>query len=158
MPRSSALSFLQWVGGYLNPMTAGGGSRENGLALAQQRGRRAVEKLLATYHSLTADEVASRLGITPADVARLDRERRLLGVTHEGQRLYPEFQFEGNRPLHGLADVLSALDEIGDWTAFNFFVTRDLRLGDRTPLDVLREGDVKAVCLAAAAYGEHQPA
>ncbi len=80
------------------------------------RGYRVQAELLRDAGGvLSTREVARRLGLHPASVARLARERRLLGL-REGQRWYfPRCQFdERGRPVPHLDALLHALPEEWD--------------------------------------------
>ena len=68
------------------------------------------------------------------------------------------WQFTDEGLLPGLEAVLAALGVDSPWSRAAFFFSGDLRLDWRTPLEVLLSGDVEAVRLAAAAYGEQVPA
>jgi hypothetical protein len=67
------------------------------------------------------------LGRTPAEVAELGRERRLLLLrTVDGHLVAPTFQFKGTEIMPGLAEVLSAIDPtaIDEWTLASFLTGR----------------------------------
>ena len=56
-----------------------------------------------------------------------------------------------------MEDVLAILNQDGRldaWGRMLFFLQNKASLDDRRPLDLLREGKVKEVCLAAQAYAE----
>ena len=57
--------------------------------------------------------------------------------------------------LPGLEAVLERLADHDPWMQGRFFLMANQRLGDRRPLDELRQGNVEAVIAAAAVYGEH---
>ena len=105
---------------------------------------------------LTTGEVAELCGITPRAVSKRRKHGSLLAV-RLGRReyLYPAWQFDRRRILEGLDDVMAALRVDDPWMRLNFFLTGDARLGGRTPLFVLRKGDVDRVTAAAAMFGEH---
>lgn len=103
--------------------------------------RRAVTELLG---GISRQAVAQRDGVD------------LLAVRQPGRRwlLYPVFQFDGARPLDGLADVLTVLgphDPAGDgWAVAHWLRTPNALCGQRTPEQALREGAVAQVREAAA--------
>lgn len=152
---ADGLSLRQRVGGYFRPMSR---SDDDPLKHAKRRGEERTRQLLRAYPLLSISDVAKHLRRPLADVQQLDQERCLLAVPYHGERQFPAFQFEADGVLAGLPDVLRALHEINDWTAFNFLVTPDLRLNGRTPLEVLRDGNVRDAVWAASAYGNQEPA
>jgi hypothetical protein len=59
--------------------------------------------------------------------------------------------------LNGLEDVLAILqpdERLDAWGRILFFLQEKSSLGDRRPLDLLRQGKLKEVRLAAQAYAE----
>jgi hypothetical protein len=59
--------------------------------------------------------------------------------------------------LSGLTEVLDCLNQdpgLDTWGKILFFVQTRSSLGDKRPLDLLREGKVQEICLAAQAYAE----
>jgi hypothetical protein len=51
--------------------------------------------------------------------------------------------------------VLTAFQVDDPWMRVHFMLTGDRRLGNRRPIDLLREGQIEQVVQAAAAYGAH---
>jgi hypothetical protein len=103
--------------------------------------------------ALSTAETAKALRITRQAVDKRRKERKLLGV-EVGKKgfLYPAWQIG----LSHLDDVLQALGDRDSWEQLAFFLNPSALLGDRTPLEVLREGkhDIDDVLRAASAYGE----
>lgn len=88
-------------GGFtMEPADSGSGS-----ALA----RTAAEYAALRETSLTAAETARRLGVDPSRVRQLLAARKLYGLQVKGAWRIPAFQFEGERLLPGLDEVVSAL-------------------------------------------------
>ena len=119
------------------------------LAFAERR------RLLAD--TITVSEVSGLLGVarqTPHD--RLAAQA-LLAVKDRGHWRFPLWQFDADGPngaLAGLADVLRALrGPISELGRLRWFETPKQSLGGRTPVEVLRAGDVDAVLEAAQALG-----
>ena len=71
---------------------------------------------------------------------------------------FPRWQFdEHGRVLAGLEEVLEILnrdERLDAWGKILFFLQTKASLGEKRPLDLLREGNLKDVCLAAQAYVE----
>lgn len=104
---------------------------------------------------LDAEEVATRLGVGTEEVVQRLRDGLLLAPpSGTGNRVFPSWQFTDPGLTPGLEAVLRAMAVRSPWMRVQFFRTADLRLGDRTPLDVLRSGDIEAVRRVGAAYGE----
>lgn len=128
---------------------------EDPLAAARIRGEQAKRDILAMQGDLLdAAGVAARLGIDPAEVEQRRRDGLLLALPLEGGTLgYPAWQFADNGMLPGLEVALRDLGVQGAWTRAAFFLSGDIRLDWRTPLEMLLRGEVEAV-RRAAAYGE----
>ena len=68
---------------------------------------------------------------------------------------FPRWQFDGGGVIPGLVEVLAILHGatwVDDWAVVLFFLNTRGSLGDRRPLDVLREGDVELVKRAALGF------
>jgi len=106
---------------------------------------------------LTAERVAEVLGISPQAVNKRRAAQKLLGLSFSRRGyLYPAWQFDSlHGILPGLEDTLLALHDHDEWTQNIFFVTPNSRLGDRRPVDLLREGQPAGVLDAALALGHH---
>lgn len=112
--------------------------------------RRAVGELLG---GISRQAVAKRDGVD------------LLAVRQPGRRLcfYPACQFDGARPLDGLADILAVLGPTapdGDgWAMAAWLCTPNALCGEHTPEAALRDGELEAVRTAAvrqaAAWAEN---
>ena len=105
---------------------------------------------------LDAAQVADHLGWDMKSVHSHQREGLLLALpTDTGELGFPSWQFSEFGLMPGLNDVLRAFGVRDPWMRAAFFLTGNLRLDSRTPLEVLLRGEVEAVRTAAAAYGEH---
>ncbi|MBI4492530.1 MAG: hypothetical protein HY690_07030 [Chloroflexi bacterium] len=127
------------------------------LADARLRWVRDRERLLhAEGRPLSVAEVADLLHVSRQAVAKARAAGRLVGVpTGRGSYLFPSWQFHERRVLPSLRQVRAALAEEDPWAFIAFVVAPNSRLGDRTPLDLLRRGEVAPVIRAATAYGQH---
>jgi hypothetical protein len=127
------------------------------LAPALIRGLQARIRLLnENGGALTAEQVGEILGITRQAVEKRRVAGHLLGVNtgRHGYR-YPAWQFTSSGVLPGLQDVLRGLTAHDPWMQTAFFLGKNPRLNDKTPLDTLAEGHVREVLQAAQAFGEH---
>lgn len=138
-----------------------GRSREDRLAQAQVRGLGVRQQLAATEGgTLSSEEVARLLGISKTAVFKRLEAGRLLAWREERLQAarFPRWQFdEQGRVLAGFEDTLAVLNgdaRLDAWGKVLFFLQARDRLGDRRPLDLLREGKVEEVRLAAQAYAE----
>lgn len=124
------------------------------LAGARLRGLAAKQRLIETEGgSLSSAQVATALQITRQAVDRRRKEGKLLGVElgKKGFR-YPAWQIG----LPNVHKVLAALEGRDSWEQLAFFLNPNALLNDRTPLEVMQEGerDITDVLRAASAYGE----
>lgn len=127
---------------------------EDPLMAAKMRGAEMKRALLEKHKTLSARKVAEFLGISRQAVDKKRSTGALLAIKSGRQYAYPSFQFEEGGILEGVQEVLRSLKVMGDWTKFNFLVSRDSGLGNRTPLQALQEGEIEKVKRLARAYGE----
>ncbi len=97
-------------------------------------------------------DVAALLGVSPQAVSKNPRLLRL--TTPRGQVGYPAFQFDGRRQVPGVGDVVEALVPVttSTWTIASWLTSPQRDLGQRSPIDALRQGDVGPVLDAAMAF------
>jgi len=106
--------------------------------------------------ALTSDQVAKIIGITRQAVEKRRSAGKLIGLsTGRHGFLYPVWQFQESGTLQGLPAVLDLLASHDAWMKTIFFVSRNPRLKDRTPAEMLRKGQLTEVLEAARAYCEH---
>src|SRR5215207_1416955 len=109
------------------------------LASARARGAATKSDLLARAGgALSAEEVATLMGMTVAAVDEQRQRGTLLGV-RQGRRviLYPACQFAADGALPGLGKVLAAFAVEGAWTRLSVLLSPAPALGGATPLDAL---------------------
>jgi hypothetical protein len=106
--------------------------------------------------TLNSDQVGTIIGITRQAVERRRQAGKLVALAtgRHGYR-YPVWQFHESGTLPGLEDVLAVLAPYDEWMKTIFFVGKNPRLGDNTPVEMLKAGKVKQVLDSAQAYGEH---
>lgn len=113
-----------------------------------------VEHLGSLYDSEGVAKLLSRTG-TPISRQAVHKRRGLLTLTTgSGQIVYPAFQFDGRRPVPGLAAVLDTLPEtvVSRWTVASWLVSPEADLAGARPIDVLRDHgpEGRAAVLSAA--------
>ena len=136
-------------------------SRHDKLALALSRGLEARQQLAeAEGGSLSSDEAARLLGISKTAVLKRLEAGRLLAWREERLQAarFPRWQFDQHgQVLAGLEAVLEILnreERLDAWGKVLFFLQTKNSLGEKRPLDLLRESSLDGVRLAAEAYVE----
>lgn len=100
---------------------------------------------------LRSDGVQARLGISRQAVAAKAARRRLLRtITADGEHLYPLWQFDGDRLLDGLPEVLALFPEsaVDGWTLAAWLRTPEPDLGE-PPVDAVARGEHELVRIVA---------
>jgi hypothetical protein len=121
--------------------------RQVDLLLRQAEDDRAWAEQLGPVYTMT--QVAGLLGkskqAVSSDPGLLRLEMRSGGIG------YPVFQFDGDRVLPGLRAVVPRLSiaAASTWTVASWLTSPSVDLGDRTPLEALRRGDVPDVTALA---------
>ncbi|SDB74525.1 hypothetical protein [Belnapia rosea] len=90
--------------------------------------------------NLSADEVASLLGITFQAVDERRRAQSLLAIRRGDGWIYPRAQFHGNGTVPCLAAVVEGLDASGPWVTLEFIITPDGVLDGLSPREALLSG------------------
>ena len=136
-------------------------SRADKLARASVRGIEVRQQLAeAEGGSLSSEEAARLLRISKTAVLKRLEAGRLLAWREERLQAarFPRWQFdEHGQVLAGLEEVLTILNQderLDAWGKVLFFLAEKISLEGRRPLDLLRAGKLKVVCLAAHAYAE----
>jgi hypothetical protein len=136
-------------------------TRQDKFNLAVARGLEERQNLAeAEGGSLSSEEVARLLRISKTAVLKRLEVGRLLAWREERLQAarFPRWQFdEHGQVLAGLTEVLDCLNQdqgLDAWGKVLFFLQTKTSLGDKRPLDLLREGKVVEVCQAAQAYAE----
>jgi hypothetical protein len=131
-------------------------SRAEPLAPAFIRGIEARQRLIEEHGgTLTAEQVAQTIGISRQGVEKRRQAGKLVALTtgRHGYR-YPVWQFSDSGTLPGLEEVLGVLAGHDEWMQTLFFVSKHPRLGDHTPTELLKSGELMRVLDAAQLYGE----
>jgi hypothetical protein len=121
--------------------------RQVDLLLRQAEDDRAWTEQLGPVY--TQGQVAELLGKSKQAVST---DKGLLRLDmRDGRVGYPVFQFEGDRILPGMQDVVRALAPVAatSWTVASWLTSPSSDLGGETPLERLRRGDVSEVTVVA---------
>ena len=96
------------------------------------------------------------LHITRQAVDKRRKAGKLLAVDL-GRRgyFYPVWQFTDSGALPGLEEILKEFKGRSSWEQLRFFLNTNPRLGGRTPLQKLKEGDIDIVQAAVRGTAEH---
>lgn len=111
--------------------------------------------LKAEGGALSAQQLADHLGITPQGLGRKRERNQVFWLDVGDGYVYPAFQVGSSGLLPGIRDVLDAFTVDDPWMRVNFMLTGDVRLGNKRPIDLLRDGKIDDVVTAASAYGDH---
>ncbi|WP_435100194.1 excisionase family DNA-binding protein [Arhodomonas sp. AD133] len=104
--------------------------------------------------TLSVDEAAKLLGVTPESVRKASRSGSLIAIRSGKRFLLPAVQFHEGQELKGLRRVLRALSVDSPWMRLNWLLSPEPRLDNRRPVDALLQGDIDEVREAATLYGE----
>ena len=122
-----------------------------------ERYYRRRRKLLAG--SITSSKVAELLGCENRSTVR-DRRlaKRILGLKEKGVYKYPLWQFDPSGDdgvIDGFPKVLAALD-VSDFTKLNWLCKPHLAFEGKTPVEMLKQGEIETVVIEARAVGVAQ--
>lgn len=115
------------------------------------------EFLLAAGGSVSLTEAATMLGVDIAVVQAMVRRGEILAIRLFGEVRLPRLQFtiEGGKAalLHGITEIAAAAIEVAaeGWHLLQWLELPSETLGDKTPLEALRAGDVETATAAARA-------
>jgi len=122
-----------------------------------EAGQRAVVALQrAEGGAWTGAELETRFDLTPANLHKRRAEHRIVWWrSPKNQFLYPKWQFnDGGAPLPGVQEVSQTFRSSDEWRVMRYFLGPRGQLADRTPLDLLRAGEVKEVVAHAKLHAE----
>lgn len=128
-------------------------ARARALARGLKMRRDDLSKAGGTYELDDVRELMN--GVTAQAVGKRVREGSLLAVPGpSNRRRYPTMQFTADGDVvAGLKAVSKAFPNQSPWMLLNFLVNPDIRLGGRTPIDLLKAGQVDPVVQAARTLG-----
>src|SRR5215469_1397545 len=111
-------------------------------------------KFIEENPSLTSKEIAEQAtsqATNRAEIAhRWKKEGKIFSVRLEGQR-FPRFQFEHGEPIPVVAEVIKVFTtKASGWELAYFFVTPNMNIGGRKPLELLKQDPGRLLSLAQA--------
>jgi hypothetical protein len=157
--RSSPIQLAR-LAGIAFQITFAGSRKADKLVNALARGLTVREKMAVEEGgSMSADDAARQLGVSKQSVLNMYHAGEVLAwrTEKQGALRFPVWQFDGDRRLVGLKDVLARLNVprvLDDWGKIGFFLQTHEMLDNRRPLDLLRENKLEPVLKAADAYVE----
>jgi len=113
---------------------------DNRLVIEQQR--RLVELFSAEGGCLCSKKLAQKIGLSSGAIDTLRHEGKLLAVWYLKGWIYPRWQLQENgETLQGFVETFQTLRgrELNPIKQLQFFLTTSSQLGNRRPLDLLRE-------------------
>jgi|GEM_PF-1006885 len=129
------------------------------LVAARVRGALEIEKLLdRAGGAYSAEQLARVLGKAGgrATIAAGRKVNIYFGLPTSGGYAYPKLQVaSGGRTLPGLREFLDAFTVSDPWIKLVILLEPSPKLGNRSPLEVLRAGDTDSAVRVASAYGSH---
>lgn len=118
------------------------------------------QKLLETRGGcLLEQEAAELLNVDSNSISHKRENHEIIGVNVNGEFKYPLWQFNDNRIIHGLDQILMVFskEQLGTWTQLNFFVGTNKYLESKltkypNPIDALKAGELNFVKTAAEKF------
>lgn len=117
------------------------------LAAARDRGRISAAEILDRPEMLSAEKMATRLGLSTVSVGNKRRSHELLGLVGASSRncRYPEWQLDENdKPYSALPLIFDRLGGT-EWSVYRYLTTTHSELGGMTGIEALRAGLDKEV-------------
>lgn len=130
-------------------------TKSDPLALAKLRGLEVKKQLIeAEGGCISSSKVGELLGISRQAADKRRKLRKLIAIaTGKGKYIYPVWQFsESGTTIEGLEDVLNALQGLDVWMQIAWMLDPNVRLEEKTPLEQLRQGNIKPVIESAIAF------
>jgi hypothetical protein len=103
--------------------------------------------------TLSASEAARMLGTDVVTLQDLAAESAVIALPLPGGTAYPACQFEIGGMVAGLSKVLRSMPIRSPWMRLEWLVSPDPALGDASPIEALRRGNVTEVITLARSYG-----
>ncbi|MDJ0658990.1 MAG: hypothetical protein QNJ42_05805 [Crocosphaera sp.] len=130
------------------------------LAEAKNRGLKIKKQLLeAEGGCAKSKKISETLGMSPQVIDQRRQQGKLMGFSNEkGKYIYPLWQFTNKgETINGLEEVLEKLQDFDPWMQIAFFLNPNVRLNDKTPLEMLRMGEIEPVINSAIAFANDEP-
>jgi hypothetical protein len=129
---------------------------EKNLHEARLRGLdRMVELRKAAEPVLETGEVCALLGVSRETIRKKVDRRQLLAIPKGGDRVFPAFQFQEGDVLHGIPEILAALDTDSPFVALSFLLSKNPEFGGRSACELLEAGEVERVAAEARGFLSH---
>lgn len=123
----------------------------------EQAGREVVAQLQnGEGGAWSGQELAARFKLTPAALHKRRKEHRIVAWRDAMHHFhYPTWQFTPvGALLPGVRDVLQTFRSLDEWRVIRYFLAPRHQLDDRSPLDLLRAGEVDRVVAHAKSDAE----
>lgn len=123
--------------------------------------RRLEEQIVLEGGYVDLDELEAILGVGKPAIAQRRRNHKLFALKKGDKNYqYPVFQFDGDKVMNGLLELLETLREKGldGYHAVSYLLAKFDFLDGKRPLDLLREGtaeDLNLVLEHAQRFSEH---
>lgn len=124
------------------------------LVAALAQAAQARKALIRSNAILPSYLITKRLDMSRQALNKAIHANRLFALEFNGILYYPAFFADPTIARRALERVCKALGSINSWEKWQFFTSPTVALSNRTPLEALREGDVKAVVAAAEGFAE----
>lgn len=130
-------------------------AREEHLRQGGLIGIRTLHARIARKELLSKDEFRELLGVTDEwiDVA-LSENRLFACIGASGEPYFPSFFADKWVPLNAFEVVSQALRNLPGDSKFHFFKSKSTFLRKKTPLESMRNGELKKVVIAAEGFAE----
>lgn len=122
-----------------------------------EAGQKAVAQLQeAEGGAWTGAELEHHYDLSPANLHKRRAEQRIVWWKDaKNQFHYPKWQFnDAGALLPGVQEVLQTFRSLDEWRVMRYFLGPRNQLADRTPLDLLRAGEVEKVVTHAKVHAE----
>lgn len=92
--------------------------------------------------SLSVDQAARLMGVNKATLMRRWRRHRVIAWKDGKEVRFPRWQFDKNKVLPGICEILKAFQSDDRWRVMLYFLSARSSLADQRPLDLLRNGEL----------------
>jgi len=111
---------------------------KDALVTARARGRIAAQAILTSGEMLDEEAAALRMDCPLDSFLAAHRAGHVLGLSHDGQLLFPEWQFRyDGQPFDEIAEIIALFDK-NAWEVYRFMKTEHPELNGQTGIDVMR--------------------
>lgn len=134
-------------------------TKSDPLALAKLRGLKLKQQLIEAEGGCSnSEEIAQMLGVSRQAINQRRQRGKLIGLPKgKGKYLYPLWQFtDTGKTIRGLETVLEQLQELDPWMQITFFLNPNVRLDNKTPLEMLRRENVESVIVSAIVFANDE--